>query len=34
MLLAIPLNLVGREICRLTVWERTDLACFTPGELC
>ncbi|KAL4102007.1 hypothetical protein PRIC1_005755 [Phytophthora ramorum] len=31
MLLAIPLNQARSEICRLTVWERTDLTNFTLG---
>jgi hypothetical protein len=33
MLLAPPLNQARSEICRLTVWERADLANFSPGTL-
>jgi hypothetical protein len=33
MLLALPLNQARSEICRLTVWERADLANFSPGTL-
>lgn len=31
MIQMLPINIVGKEICRLTVWERIDLASFKPG---